>query len=820
MKFQNRLLLIIICLNIITCLIKFDEDVGEAQRQPLKQVKSFEEFDEIMSNSEFSKAWENFKNMAKVNEEVNNYQNDFDPLFENPKFKMSQKNFFEENDDENNNENAECLLSKEETKEYLRKMGKNDDNPSDEARFIFGKCNPVILVPGMLSTKLQVKINCKGLYNDEIDKFKKMRFYCGSELCSDINNTNESRDLFISVIGPFQLVEYDVRNKYAACTGYFLTFFNSKNACASYDEKNDDYICNYSENVKIGFYGYRTGYEEKSKCGLNAIKDVVQAEGLDSFVNRGALRSFGPLIENLEAKGYKAGFSLGGIPNDYRQFLAINNFTYEAFRYQIEKLYENTGKPVVIISHSFGTITSLNTLVYKKNKDILHKIKKFIAVAPPFAGSTQLIDLYFNDALKYSTQITIYGRTITAGFDVFGFGFIINKLPTAFELRPLPIIGDLFTKPGYEIFADAMKERFFLEKKCGYNKCDRYIINKYSRKFNALFGEYFPSLLDEDCQFEQDLEDTDEVFGRKCLLDMHNMFNCPTIVEEAEYKFQYSKSDFDSYCGKIAPNIYYQKSCDNTEKQCIDQLYSKHVNYIFTKSNEKLKYFMDLWKTSNFDKTLGDVNEDFYPEETKYKASPQIQIEYYENISITKDMPIPHVDTDIIFSKFSPTVASFIYDKNNFNHNYTVQKKGGDGVVPNWAPVIPGLKWIYDTKKYNLKTKVKLIEFCSRLAKNSKYTYDPLNPDQKFGAISCSCLDENNKYSDTNCGHAMMIQDQAFFDYIDSVINDPKLKNELTDDKKNAYNRYEQNKDYDYEKSCNDALFEILENSMENNKKD
>ena len=66
----------------------------------------------------------------------------------------------------------------------------------------------------------------------------------------------------------------------------------------------------------------------------------------------------------------------------------------------------------------------------------------------------------------------------------------------------------------------------------------------------------------------------------------------------------------------------------------------------------------------------------------------------------------------------------------------------------------------------------------------------------------------------------MMVQDQAFFDYIDSVINDPKLKNELTDDKKNAYNRYEQKKDYDYEKSCNDALFEILENSMENNKKD
>jgi hypothetical protein len=37
----------------------------------------------------------------------------------------------------------------------------------------------------------------------------------------------------------------------------------------------------------------------------------------------------------------------------------------------------------------------------KENEDILPKIKKFVAVGPPFAGSSELLDLYFNSENKY-----------------------------------------------------------------------------------------------------------------------------------------------------------------------------------------------------------------------------------------------------------------------------------------------------------------------------------------------------------------------------------------------------------------------------------
>ena len=121
---------------------------------------------------------------------------------------------------------------------------------------------------------------------------------------------------------------------------------------------------------------------------------------LENEANKDSAESFGPLIQQLEGKGYKPGFSLGAVPNDYRKFLANNIFTANAIRYQIENLYKNTGKSVVIVAHSYGTNTILENLVKEENSDILPKIKKFVAVGPPFAGSAELITRFFDTKFK------------------------------------------------------------------------------------------------------------------------------------------------------------------------------------------------------------------------------------------------------------------------------------------------------------------------------------------------------------------------------------------------------------------------------------
>ena len=806
---MNKFLIFISCLNLFFCFIRFDNQEDDSTKNPPpKKQLTYEELDKIMSNSEFSKAWKRFKETGRT-ESIPYKTND----------NTYSKNKLNENifsDDKN--ENDSCLLSKEKTKEILRKIGQyNDEEPSDEIRFIFGNCNPVILIPGMLSTKLQIKINCNKLLNEEVDIYKKMRFYCGLEVCP-YTDKEEEYNFFISALPPFPIIEISNINKYSACLGYFLTFYNSKKACASYDEAKDDYVCNYSENIRVGYYGSITDSQSRGKCGLNAIQNAVMTfDSLDEKINQGLLRSFGPLISRLEKKGYKPGFSLAGIPNDYRQFISINNFTMTAFRYQVNKLYENTGKKVVLIGHSHGTVTFYNNLVYKKNKDIIPKIKKFVAVGPPFAGSSYLIDIFFEKGNKYQRTVDVAGQKVIAKFDEFGFGMIINKTPTAVDLRPLPIIGDIFSKKGYEIFAEAMKERFFLEKKCGHNKCDDYIIKKYSTKFNALFGDYFPLLTDTDCKFETDLKDRKEYFDRKCLMEMRNVFDCPMLIEETRDKNGKLPTDFDSYCGKTGKNLFFQKKCDNSNKQCMDETYSKHVFYPLKGKSEAFEYFQKTWEEKKYHEIYG-LSSNFYDTEEKYRASPKKNIEYFNNISLIKDLPAPPVDTDIVYSTYLPSDAAFIFDKDNWNENFNVQTKGGDGVVTNWSPIISGLKWIYDTKKYNLKNKIRLVEYCSRLGTNSKYAYDPNNTNQKFAALPCTCIDKDNKYISGDCSHGLMIQDPNFFSYFDSIIIDNNSSD--LEQKKKAYENYinnnSNNKTIDYEVQCNQEYLKILNNSFNN----
>ena len=103
------------------------------------------------------------------------------------------------------------------------------------------------------------------------------------------------------------------------------------------------------------------------------------------------------MAKTLVKRGYSEGFSLAGLPNDYRRYLATNNFATQVFKKQIERLYSNTGKPVVVVAHSYGTLLALSNLLREKNnKSFLKKIKKFIAIAPPFAGATKLLDAFLH----------------------------------------------------------------------------------------------------------------------------------------------------------------------------------------------------------------------------------------------------------------------------------------------------------------------------------------------------------------------------------------------------------------------------------------
>ena len=56
----------------------------------------------------------------------------------------------------------ECLMPRKDAKSILKsKYSKNINSPSKELRFILGKCNPVLMIPGIYASKLLVELNCK-----------------------------------------------------------------------------------------------------------------------------------------------------------------------------------------------------------------------------------------------------------------------------------------------------------------------------------------------------------------------------------------------------------------------------------------------------------------------------------------------------------------------------------------------------------------------------------------------------------------------------------------------------------------------------------
>ena len=493
---------------------------------------------------------------------------------------------------------------------------------------------------------------------------------------------------------------------------------------------------------------------------------------------------------------------MGAVPNDYRRYLSTNNFATEAFKYQVNSLYENTGKPVVIIAHSYGTLLTLtNLLKNEDNKEFLKKIKKFIAIAPPFSGSSELLDVFLHTTKDFDNKLITY--------PFFGQNLIYKSLPTIVELRPKSIAAKIFTDPEYKELGDALRDRLEIEKYCKKRNCGNDLIKNKTEKFDEIFKGYFPSLLDSECEYESGIQGNQETFNRKCYTNIYNVGDCPTIITKS---VKPTKNNFekDLYCNKFGKEYFYQGECNDEERNCLDKMYYSDKCPNVYNNPEAINFLLhrfNFW----FKEIYGIQNEQIFDEHETIRAGVKKLIEHQNEIDLINELPIPPVDTELVYGSFYPTISTLILDDDDFTKAGEIFEKGGDDTVPTWSSLLTGLKWIYDKKKNNLPQKIKLIEYCSRLAKSGKYKYDP-NREQGFGAISCTCLNKNDNSYKTkinDCSHAGMLGDENLIKYIYSVINDPKGTITYTDSKKEAIKKYE--KYYDYEGECNEALYKILE---------
>ena len=720
----------------------------------------------------------------------------------------------------------ECLVTEDEARTILQEkynIDPNYINIDKNIRFILGKCYPIIYLPGLYASRMVATINCPVFKKDFLN-FVKMRLYCGNTICEDETNEYEEYVIFPSIFdSPFQIRVTENVNKYTACQGYFYTFYNSRTECP---EGN----CEYSDGIRISFYGGTKKTKHDSKCGIKALEDIIYASNfLPAFItNRLTEANFYVMIQNYRKMGYTDGFSAAGISFDYRRYINTFKFFQNSLEYEINRLYRNTGKPVVIISHSLGGLLAYNEFL-KMPSESLKKVKSFVPIVPPFAGASHLLEAYLYGLGDFNTEINIADLiNIKVEMHKFSESLYFSMAPVVGELRPQNGLLKALAKPEYSQLKLAIEELINAEKECWDKNCPSEKVKSMTKNYNELFGDDFYSLDEEDCQLDE--EEIQNIknnklslnFARKCVTNIYDILKCPFLLYEKDFKYNVPSKHMRDLCGVYNSSLLYLTGEDKSEedsKTPLDSLFEGNAKYPYT-FNE-FNILLEEYNKNFAEKYNTKLTKDDFETEEEFQQKGKKNIEYVQNNSLIQDLPIPPVDTYIVYSNYHNTDIGFIYDNKNKDKSTFDSDEylgnGGDGTVPNFSTMLTGMKWLYEKKKNNLKQTIKLIEYCSIAGKEgNKYTYNHNNfKDKTFVALTCNCINPDNKsYNNVDCSHAASPKDSYMIDLIkNEIVFDENNLNDFNDDKKKAIKSYD--KSFDYEQTCNEALYFLNREDMD-----
>ncbi len=656
-------------------------------------------------------------------------------LFNISIFNCSKPNFFrnielqeilEENEKQKNfasEDKDACLVSKTEAYKILKeKYNLNPDyiNIDDNIRFILGKCNPIVYVPGLYASRMVATINCPVLKLDFLN-FVKMRLFCGNTVCKDDSNEIEEYVIFPALLdSPFQIRVNSRSNKFTACQGFFYSFYNSKDECP---ENN----CRYSDAIRISFYGGTKETKSESQCGINSLENILYFGKLfpTAISNKLTSANFYVMVQYYRNMGYRDGFSAGGISFDYRRYIHSNKYFENSLIYQINRLYRNTGKPVIIISHSLGGLLVLANLL-KMRKDILSKVKGFVPIVPPIAGASHLLEAYLYGLRDLNTEIKIGDLyDFKVELTPFSESLYFSYAPVVAELRPQFSLIEELNKDEYSKLKLAVKELIKEEEECWDKNCPSDKVKEMTKNYYDVFGDDFPLLSDSDCQLTEDeinyiksnKNNINSVKFRKCITNMYNIFNCPLILFEKEFAYEVPAEHLYDLCGIYNSSLFYLTPPEEKNKffknnkiledkiTPIESLFNGNAKYPY--DYKEFNYLLDQYNTiyaSKYNKTLS--KEDFASEE-EFQLKGKKNVEYNRKNNLLKGYPISPVNTYIIYGNYHNTDVGFVYDdrkkeKEKFDDNEYL-KKGGDGTVNNYSPMLVGMKWLFEKKNETFK---------------------------------------------------------------------------------------------------------------------
>ncbi|MCQ2821172.1 MAG: hypothetical protein MJ252_28260, partial [archaeon] len=572
-------------------------------------------------------------------------------------------------------------------------------------------------------------------------------------------------------------------------------------------------ICRYDDNIRIKYYGGTKDTKDKARCGLKALDGLgsTGVDWIDDIVNSGgSLISYKRAIRKFNDMGYSEGFSMAGVPQDFRRYVTKNTFNIQSLTYHINRMYEQTGKEVILVGHSYGCNAiygALSTFA----PELLKKIKKFVAMAPPFAGSSKLLSVFLNGMIDFNKEISIAGLyTLKTDYSRFAQHIMYGAVPVIPELTPLPVINQWLNGTNYKAFSEAILERIDLLNECRDKNCDAEYIKEHSQKFSLIYGKDFPSFLDEECKIPVDhKKNLGEAYFQDyaCRMRIYKEGLCPSLLKKTE-GYEPKPSDFEDLCGVHNESLLYAETCgEHKGHNCLDNIFAE-APYPY-RDTEKVNYLLDRYNTQ-FAKDFGGekLNASYFEDIEKYRKKVVTQVNYHRQIRLHKELPIPPVDTVIMYGEYLKTSSGLIYDPNRVEETEPEegekQISGGDETVPNWSTFIVGLKWLFDKKRQQLPQNVTIVEYCSKLGqKGSQYAYDR-NKSQTFYALRCDCLNYRGEFDEAEgCTHSGMLGDDKLIDWLADISIDDK--NDKTERMIEAAKNYVKK---DFIGECNEQMYQ------------
>jgi hypothetical protein len=266
----------------------------------------------------------------------------------------------------------------------------NGKNPADLtkkeilAEFSKGKCAPLILVPGLLSTKLVVQItDCTKLQKE----FPELFAVCGFVRCPEKWEEIGPRERGVPM-AEYLLWIPDILSPLS-----IFTYKENNNYCfAKFAKQNIDFTKPVEDSViendafKIRLFGNTPATKSFFQCGDGATQNLIP---LGSHFQKKETRAFLAMHGLLRSRGYIAGLTYQTLPYDFMRSYRANTLR-EAFKEAVDRLYALSNKKVVIMGHSLGNVNILHQLNRLSPEDKAQKIKLWIAAGPPFLGAIKM----------------------------------------------------------------------------------------------------------------------------------------------------------------------------------------------------------------------------------------------------------------------------------------------------------------------------------------------------------------------------------------------------------------------------------------------